>query len=179
MVVLWYAMKTDAKNSVSRPELFQEIVKAFKLELQLNEEPNALSVKVSKGEIILTVVFGDFKKVRIWKKFAFAPAKIMEDYKTAVDLLKPLANAFEINWHTAKQTIASVWPMESQADNNFLLEVVLENLESDKEFLKKFLKDQNRNYLVRKSIQYMLNNWPEFTKKTSSTLLKMLDDAKG
>jgi hypothetical protein len=68
--------------------------------------------------------------------------------------------------------------MESQADNNFLLEVVLENLESDKEFLKKLLKDQNRNYLVRKSIPYMLNNWPEFTKKTSSTLLKILDDAK-
>jgi len=171
-------MKTDAKNSVSRPELFQEIAKALKLESQIHEEPNALSVKVSKGDIVLTVIFGDFKKVRIWKKFAFAPAGIMEDYKTAAELLKPLANAFEINWHTAKQTIASVWPMESQADNNFLLEVVLENLESDKEFLKKLLKDRNRNYLVRKSIPYMLNNWPEFTKKTSSTLLKMLDDAK-
>lgn len=171
-------MKSDSKNHVPRLELFQEIAKALEFESQVHEEANAISVKVSKGDIALTVVFGDFKKVRIWKKFAFAPSKIMEDYKTASELLKPLANAFDINWHAAKKTIATVWPLESQSDNNFLLEVVLENLESDKEFLKKLLKDQNRNYLVRKSIQYMLNNWPEFTKKTSSMLLKILDDAK-
>ena len=171
-------MKSDAKNTVSRLELFQEIAKALELESQVQQEANALSVKVSKADIALTVIFGDFKKVRIWKKFAFAPSGIMEDYKTAADLLKPLVNAFDINWNTAKNTIATVWPLESQSDNNFLLEVVLENLESDKEFLKKLLKDQNKNYMVRKSIQYMLNNWPEFTKKRSSTLLKILDDAK-
>jgi len=170
-------MGSDAKARVSRLELFQEIAKSLELESQTHEESNALSVKVSKGDIALTVIFGDFKKVRIWKKFAFAPTKIMEDYKTAAELLKPLANAFDTNWHTAKKVIAGVWPLESQSDNNFLLEVVLENL-SDQEFLKELLKDQNRNYLVRKSIPYMLNNWPEFTKKTSSLLLKILDDAK-
>ena len=171
-------MRSEAKDRVSRLDLFQEIAKVLELDLQIQEESNALSVKVSKGNITLTVIFGDFKKVRIWKKFAFAPSNIMEDYKTAAELLKPLANAFNINWHVAKKMIAAVWPLESQSDNNFLLEVVLENLESDQEFLKELLKDKNRNYLVRKSIPYMLNNWPEFTKKTSSVLLKILDDAK-
>jgi len=171
-------MASDAKNRVSRLETFQEIAKALELESEVHEESNALSVKVSKGDIVLTVIFGDFRKVRIWKKFAFAPSSILEDYKTAAELLKPLANAFDINWHSAKKMIASVWPLESQSDNNFLLEIVLENLESDKEFLKELLKDERRNYLVRKSIPYMLNNWPEFTKKRSSVLLKILDDAK-
>ena len=171
-------MGSDAKDRVSRLELFQEIAKVLGFESQMHEESNALSIKVSKGDIALTVIFGDFKKVRIWKKFAFAPSNIMEDYKTAAELLKPLANAFDINWHAAKKMIATVWPLESQSDNNFLLEVVLENLGSDQEFLKDLLKDQSKNYLVRKSIPYMLNNWPEFTKKTSSLLLKMLDDAK-
>ena len=171
-------MESDAKNHVSRLETFREIAKALDLESQIHEESNALSVKVSKGDIALTVIFGDFKKVRIWKKFAFAPSNILEDYKTAAELLKPLANAFDINWHEAKKVIATVWPLESQSDNNFLLEVVLENITSDQEFLKKLLQDQNKNYLVRKSIPYMLNNWPEFTKKTSSLLLKILDDAK-
>lgn len=171
-------MGPDAKNKVARLELFLEIAKALELEAQVNQESNALSVKVSKGDVALTVIFGDLKKVRIWKKFAFAPANIMDDYKTAVDLLKPLANAFEINWHSAKRTIASAWPMETQSDNNFILEVVLENLAPDQEFLKKFLEDKNRNYLVRKSMPYMLNNWPEFTKKISSTLMKILDDAR-
>lgn len=162
---------------VPRLDVFQEIARALGLESEAKEEKNALSVKVSRNDLALTVIFGDFKKVRIWKRFAFAPQNIMEDYKTAAELLKPLAHAFEVEWHTAKRAIASVWPMESQSDNNFLLEVVLENL-SDKEFLKKFLGDKNRNYLVRKSIPYMLNNWPEFTKKVSSVLMKILDDAR-
>jgi len=171
-------MGSEAKNHVSRLELFLEIAKMLELESQTQEEPNALSVRVSKGDIVLTVIFGDFKKVRIWKKFAFAPSRIMDDYKTAAELLKPIANAFDINWHAAKKVMAAAWPVESQSDNNFLLEVVLENLGSDQDFLKELLKDRNRNYLVRKSIPNMLNNWPEFTKKTSAQLLKMLDDAK-
>lgn len=164
------------KVNVSRLELFEEILNALELESQVQEEKNALTVKVSKGEVSLTVIFGDFKKVRIWKKFAFAPSNIMEDYRAAAELLKPIAHAFSIEWHRAKKKIAMKWPLESQSDNNFLLEIVVENIEHDKDFLKELLSDQNRNYFVRKSIPNMLNNWPEFTKKTSSMLLKILDE---
>ncbi|MGH9909840.1 MAG: hypothetical protein ACRD32_04300, partial [Nitrososphaerales archaeon] len=59
----------------------------------------------------------------------------------------------------------------------FLLEIVLDNLEKDPEFLKELLADKNRNYFIRKSIPYMINDWPEFTKQRSSKLLKMLDEA--
>ncbi len=60
-------MGSDAKNRVPRLEAFQDIAKGLGFEVQVHEETNALSAKVSKGEIELTVVFGDFKKVRIWK----------------------------------------------------------------------------------------------------------------
>lgn len=62
-------------NQVSRVELFVEIAKALELETSVTEENNALSIDVSKGQLSLKVIFGDFKKVRIWKKFAFAPRR--------------------------------------------------------------------------------------------------------
>lgn len=164
-------------NQVSRLELFVEIAKALELETSVTEEPNALSVDVSKDQISLKVIFGDFKKVRIWKKFAFTPANIMEEYRRAEELLKPLAHAFSIEWYVVKKKIASKWPLESRTDQNFLLEIVLENLEKDQEFLKELLADKSRNYFVRKAIPYMINDWPEFTKQRSSKLLKLLDEA--
>ena len=168
----------DAKaNQVSRLELFIEIVKALELETSVTEESNTLSVDVSKDKLSLKVIFGDVKKVRIWKKFAFAPVNIMEEYRRAEELLKPLAHAFSIEWHVVKKKIATIWPLESRTDQNFLLEIVLENLEEDPEFLKELLTDKNRNYFVRKSIPYMINDWPEFTKQRSNKLLKLLDEA--
>ena len=101
----------------------------------------------------------------------------MEEYSRAEELLKPLAHAFSIEWYIVKKKIATIWPLESQTDRNFLLEVVLENLEKDPEFLKELLTDKNRNYFVRKSISYMINDWPEFTKQKSNSLLKLLDQA--
>ncbi|MFQ5940257.1 MAG: hypothetical protein ACE5KA_00960 [Nitrososphaerales archaeon] len=163
-------------NQVSRLELFLEIVKAFELQANVTEEIKGLTVDVSKDELSLKVIFGDFKKVRIWKKFAFAPTNIMEEYRRAEELLKPLAHAFNIEWHVLKKKIATKWPLESQTDQNFLLEIVLDNLEKDQEFLKNLLADENRNYFVRKSIPYMINDWPEFTKQKSSKLLKLLDE---
>ncbi|MEE8133021.1 MAG: hypothetical protein V3T40_05550 [Nitrososphaerales archaeon] len=164
-------------NQVSRVELFVEIAKALELETSVTEENNALSIDVSKGQLSLKVIFGDFKKVRIWKKFAFAPVDIMEEYRRAEELLKPLAHAFSIEWHIAKKKIATKWFLESQTDRNFLLEIVLENLEKDPDFLKELLSDKNRNYFVRKSLPYMINDWPEFTKQRSSKLLNLLDEA--
>jgi hypothetical protein len=163
-------------HQVSRLELFIEIAKALELETKLTEETNALSIDVSKGDLSLKVIFGDFNKVRIWKKYAFAPANIMDEYRRAEELLKPLAHAFSIEWQQVKKKIAMKWPMESQTDQNFLLEIVLDNLEKDREFLAEFLTDRNKNYFVRKSIPYMINNWPEFTKQRSSKLLKLLDE---
>jgi len=164
-------------NQVYRLELFIELAKVLELETSVTEENNALSVDVSKDQISLKVIFGDFKKVRIWKKFAFAPANIMEEYRKAEELLKPLAHAFSIEWHVVKKKIAMKWPIESLTDQNFLLEIVLENLEKDPEYLKDLLTDRNRNYFVRKSLPYMINDWPEFTKQKSSKLLKLLDEA--
>jgi len=164
-------------NQVSRVELFVEIAKALELETSVTEENNALSIDVSKGQLSLKVIFGDFKKVRIWKKFAFAPVDIMEEYRRAEELLKPLAHAFSIEWYIAKKKIATKWFLESQTDRNFLLEIVLENLEKDPDFLKELLSDKNRNYFVRKSLPYMINDWPEFTKQRSSKLLNLLDEA--
>lgn len=164
-------------NQVPRLELFVQIAKTLELEATITEENNALSVDLSKDQINLKVIFGDFKKVRIWKKFAFTPSNIMEEYRRAEELLKPLAHAFSIEWHVVKKKIANLWPIESQTDQNFLLEIVLDNLEKDPEFLKELLADKNRNYFIRKSIPYMINDWPEFTKQKSSKLLKMLDEA--
>lgn len=164
-------------NQVSRLELFVEIAKALELEVNVTEETNALTVDVSKDQISLKVIFGEFKKVRIWKKFAFAPRNIMEEYRRAEELLKPLAHAFSIEWYVVKKRIVSKWPLESRTDQNFLLEIVLENLEKDPEFLKELLADKNRNFFVRRAIPYMINDWPEFTKQRSSKLLKLLDEA--
>ncbi|MEM2759692.1 MAG: hypothetical protein QXU32_07415 [Nitrososphaerales archaeon] len=164
-------------DQVFRLGLFIEIARALELNTDVTEEKNALSVDVSKGQLSLKVIFGDFKKVRIWKKFAFAPSNIMEEYRRAEELLKPLAHAFSIDWHAVKKKIAIKWPIESRTDQNFLLEIVLENLEKDPEFLKELLSDKNRSCLVRKSIPYMINDWPEFTKQRSSKLLKILDEA--
>lgn len=164
-------------NQVPRLELFIQIAKTLELEVNVTEESNALAVDVSKDQINLKVIFGDFKKVRIWKKFAFAPRNIMEEYRRAEELLKPLAHAFSIEWHEVKKKIATLWPIESQTDQNFLLEIVLDNMEKDPKFLKELLADKSRNYFIRKSIPYMINNWPEFTKQKSSKLLKMLDEA--
>jgi len=163
-------------NQVSRLELFIEIIKALDLQANIVEERNTLVVDVSKGQLSLKVMFGDFPKVRIWKKFAFAPANIMEEYRRAAELLKPLAHAFDIEWHVVKNKVAFLWPIESQSDQNFLLEIVLENLEKNPDFLKELLADKTRNYFVRKSIPNMINNWPEFTKQRSSKLLRLLDE---
>ena len=124
-------------NQVPRLELFVQIAKTLELEATITEENNALSVDVSKDQINLKVIFGDFKKVRIWKKFAFTPSNIMEEYRRAEELLKPLAHAFSIEWHVVKKKIANLWPTESQTDQNFLLEIVLDNLEKDHAFLLK------------------------------------------
>ena len=173
-----YVLDMGAKtNRVSRLELFVEIGKVLELETSVTEERDGLAVNISKDELNLKGFFGDFKKVRIWKKFAFTPANIMEEYSRAEELLKPLAHAFSIEWYIVKKKIATIWPLESQTDRNFLLEVVLENLEKDPEFLKELLTDKNRNYFVRKSISYMINDWPEFTKQKSNSLLKLLDQA--
>lgn len=165
-------------NQVSRLDLFIDIVNALELETEVTEEPRALAVNVSKDELTLKVMFGEFYKVRIWKKFAFAPSDILEEYRRAEELFKPLAHAFGIEWHKVKKTIASKWPIESMVDQNFLLEIVLENLDKDPDYLKELLSDRRRNYFVRKSLPYMINDWPEFTKQKSSKLLKILDEAK-
>lgn len=164
-------------NQVSRLDLFVEITKALELETSVSEEKNTVVVDVSKEQIELKVIFGDFKKVRIWKKFAFAPANIMEEYRRAEELLKPLAHAFSMEWKIAKKKVAFKWPLETQTDQNFLLEIVLENLEKDPEYLRELLADRSRNYFVRKSLPFMINDWPEFTKQRSNALLKLLDEA--
>lgn len=164
-------------DQVSRLDVFLEILKALELEAGVKEEGNTLAVNITKEQLSLKVLFGDFPKVRIWKKFAFAPADIMEEYRRATELLKPIGHAFNMEWHVVKKKIATKWPLESQTDQNFLLEVVLDNLNKDSEFLKELLSDRRRNYFVRKSIPYMINDWPEFTKQKSSKLLKLLDEA--
>lgn len=171
------AMGREA-NQVSRLELFIEIGKALGLETRIvAEDNNSLSVDVSKDQLFLKVIFGDFKKVRIWKKVAFAPSNIMDEYRRAEELLKPLAHAFDMEWHIIKKKIAALWPLESRIDQNFLLEVVLENLEDDTEFLKRLLSDRCKNSFVRRSLPHMINDWPEFTKQKSYKLLKLLDAA--
>ena len=163
-------------NQVSRPELFVEIAKALEFETSVTEEGNSLSIDVSMNDVSIRVTFGDFKKVRIWKKFAFAPGNIMEEYRTAEELLRPIAHAFNLEWQVVKKKVAATWPLESQTDKNFLLEIVVENLEKDPEFLKELLVENKRNYFVRKSMPHMINDWPEFTKQQSKNLLKLLDE---